>query len=226
MGLFGKSKREKFIEANQVASDKAPLLVYGALLLEFNRQPTSTLALPEPDFARMLLEQFWEVENKADTLTVLEWLLGGGDHKDADPILAGYLGGDKSAFNHEAATVFDAVQDWLAHNDIAGTTLSEQDLAALTTIAAWDIERAAAVARCAYNAGYLSEAETWKVLEQIDKRVAKAGFKNWAQYAASYVYGRSLIMVDSGAKDTIDFVNDARKAGEGADSVWQRYPRR
>lgn len=57
--------------------------------------------------------------------------------------------------------------------------------------AGWDIGRLVFVARLCYDAGYITDAEAWQLIE-IGNDLARSEFDNWQSYAKSYVIGRAM----------------------------------
>ena len=56
---------------------------------------------------------------------------------------------------------------------------------------AWDVCRAVSLAKWCYWCGYLSESETWAVIQQASKIAEHCG-KNWTDYTVSFLLGRTI----------------------------------
>lgn len=225
MGLFGKSAKQKFVEANPVPAGKEQLLGYGALLLEVNGHITITLKMQQKaPLPEDLLGQFWGVTEASEAKERIQQLLTTGNRAEQDNVLCAYLAGDTSVLDMQTRQTFDGTKDWLSRAKVEAHDLTEQDVQSVQTILGWDLERAAFVARTAYNAGYLTEEETWKVLELVDK-AASGVFATWSHYFVSYMYGRSLVMSSANDRDNISFMINARMIAHNKDGVWKLYPR-
>ncbi|MNY37212.1 hypothetical protein D3C86_1717580 [compost metagenome] len=59
------------------------------------------------------------------------------------------------------------------------------------TAYAWDICRAVSLAKWCYWCGYLTENETWSVMEEASG-IAKQSGRNWTDYTVSFLIGRTI----------------------------------
>lgn len=55
----------------------------------------------------------------------------------------------------------------------------------------WDICRAVSLTKWCYWCGYLTEAETWNVMEKAAEIAAQHG-KDWTDYTVSFLLGRTI----------------------------------
>ncbi len=214
LDLFG-SKGNKFTEANAVPEDKKLLLQTGGILIYTNQWTPQTLKTdPKTASASQVLAHFWGVESKEEAMEVIEGLLSvggagfaGGDQmisrQEINAKLAGYTGGNKSALSNQQAEMLDEVVDLLIGYKFEKVKLTKADLDRVINTLAWDIERAAFVARLAYNSEYLTEAETWDILKRT-RELAASNFLNWRDYAISFIKGRAIVMSGSDFGDMSD----------------------
>jgi len=73
--------------------------------------------------------------------------------------------------------------------------ITEEDIAGITTLAAWDYGRAAFIARYSAAAKFMTEEEAWPHIQQAAEN-ANAAYDNWKQYVAAYVIGRAIAYGD------------------------------
>ncbi len=84
------------------------------------------------------------------------------------------------------------------------------------------MERAAFLARGAYHAGFITQDQAWEILvNKIAPAVVKAGFHNWQEYAASFLFGRSICYTADPGKVLFP-ISDLLNGKEP--SVWKEYP--
>lgn len=67
--------------------------------------------------------------------------------------------------------------------------ISEMD--AVSSVYAWDIVRAASLAKWSFWCGYLSEDEMWEILEYCEKIATELG-NDWKDFTLSFALGRTL----------------------------------
>ena len=56
---------------------------------------------------------------------------------------------------------------------------------------AWDLCRAASLAKWCYWCQYISETEMWNILQKVSD-IAKEQGKNWQEYTISFLLGRTI----------------------------------
>jgi hypothetical protein len=231
MGLFGggKKKQNEFIEANRVAPEREPLLTTGAILVAANGQSPQVLALnpKKPARGELILSQFWGVSNTAEAKEVINHLLKTGSRAELQPAYSAYKKGDGTALtsDQEAALkyVLKAIKGGFLCNELKKVT--QEMLDAVDTVVAWDIERAAFVARMAFDAGYLTEDETWKILA-MTRKLAQENFDRWTDYLISFIIGRVLTMTSQQQQyDAIDvWLNGVWLEDPKKGAIWDQQP--
>jgi hypothetical protein len=205
MGLFDKlldfanevlSGGGKIKKNDEVSQDKKPLLTTGAILIYANQWQPQTLAINSKNqiTPQRILTGFWGVQNKEESLGLIDKLLTDGDHKELDPLLEKYFAGDTSVFSAQQTAMFKYVVDEIMVGCAwDGVKIKKEDISWTRTAIAWDIERAAFIARMAFNCKYISEQETWDILKAT-RNLAELHFADWRDYLFSFMIGRALIM--------------------------------
>ena len=72
-----------------------------------------------------------------------------------------------------------------------GLGIEVAEVEAVKSAYAWDLCRAASLAKWCYWCKYLTEAEMWEVLNQVSA-IAKEQGKNWHEYTISFLLGRTI----------------------------------
>ena len=72
-----------------------------------------------------------------------------------------------------------------------GLGIEVAEVEAVKSAYAWDLCRAASLAKWCYWCKYLTEAEMWEVLNQVSA-IAKEQGKNWREYTISFLLGRTI----------------------------------
>ena len=72
-----------------------------------------------------------------------------------------------------------------------GLGIEVAEVEAVKSAYAWDLCRAASLAKWCYWCKYLTEAEMWEVLNQVSA-IAKEQGKNWQEYTISFLLGRTI----------------------------------
>lgn len=214
LDLFSNSGN-KFAKANAVSADKQLLLQTGGIMVYTNQWTPETLKMDQSKrTADQILDLFWNIEDREDSLNIIENLIStggsglmGGEYAESreqiDERLKKYTNGDKSSLSGPESTMLDKIVNLLTGYKFEKVKLTRPDLDSITTTLAWDIERAAFIARLAYNNEYLTENETWEILRRT-REIAASEFNNWRDYGISFIKGRSIVMCDSSYSDMTD----------------------
>lgn len=223
MGLFGTKKDD----APQPAAVDAQqqLLSYGALLAKVNGNTPESLAMPKTfrfDPAG-LLRKAWDVSAADEARERIEWLLVAGHRSEADDAFAAYQAGDTTMLPKPTWKLLDSMKKVMAGATMRGDKMTKERLASTTSILAWDLERAAFVARLAYNAGYLSETETWEVLRRV-QATTRENLPDWLEYLMSYVFGRAIVMTDTDAGAMLTMFHTGHSLGYMKKGIWYLNP--
>ncbi|MCL2755292.1 MAG: DUF1266 domain-containing protein [Oscillospiraceae bacterium] len=73
---------------------------------------------------------------------------------------------------------------------------TEEELAKIDTIAAWDYGRTAIVVRYGVKMGFFEEAQAWQLLQTAADN-AQGLYSNWREYLAAYIFGRAIAFEQS-----------------------------
>jgi hypothetical protein len=88
------------------------------------------------------------------------------------------------------------------------------------SVAAWDYSRVVSLARAAYDAGFISDAQAWQAIEQA-AAAAREDNHSWPEFVASYLIGRTLW----GGDESIEhFVDVCGRMFADAASPWRTVP--
>jgi hypothetical protein len=68
---------------------------------------------------------------------------------------------------------------------------TDEELADINTIAAWDYGRTAIIARYGVRMGFMEEAQAWQLLQTAADNAEKL-YGNWREYFAAYIFGRAI----------------------------------
>jgi hypothetical protein len=197
----GKPTYDDFYTANKIAPEKEHLLNIGALLLEYN-QGRDSLTLKsrwQPKYLGQLLNDAWGVYDKESSIELLDELLDLPSTEDNEALIQAILV-DKQQIPGNAYEVLvnpGMLFDCLVRNvgkafEAKGVVFNRARFDTITSIAAWDIERAGLVVRYGYNMQWFTEAETISWLEQL-YAIATENYPSWPDYYIAYMKGRSLL---------------------------------
>lgn len=182
-----------------VADDKKHLLAFGSIILY--QHPVETLQIySSKNDLKEMLGNAWEITNTQEAIETLDWLKEAG-HRDEE-------------VDTQDEEVKIAIQEY-------SKALSPQiklniDAAGnFQDVDAWDIERIASVARYCYAAGYINEETCFKYLE-IAKNMATERYKNWFEYASSFMTGRAAFW----GNNPIAFASAIKESLQDKNSVW------
>jgi len=229
-----KETRERL--ADQAALGQSPereqLLCFGALMSCRNGEVTRILlqegkykgsAKRSPDEMREGLIESWGINDAQSARSALQDLIVEGRRafydEDFKRMQSGESLDDLRSFDGDDYLRWKHAKDvWIEK----GFSIAERH-----SMAAFDYERIAWLARSCLFAGYISEAECWRCLAWVAQQ-AHREFGSWEAYAASYVMGRAATY--SGDGDTVDGVDAADALIRRNDTwlerphIWQDYP--
>jgi len=149
-----------------------------------------------------LLEDYWEVFDKNDAIEILSDLQSRNQDAYIDVVYraieneADYVAILKSNLPAEEEIFRRYLDLYRKLKDVVPELIEQKVIQRFADVkqikdTAWNYGRGAFLARCCYEAGYLSEAELKKYLEQ-----SYAGIKNycrtWKEYTTSYIFGRAI----------------------------------
>jgi hypothetical protein len=207
MGYYGNAKGV-FITEYTVPPEKKPLLQTGAVFIYSNDAsgwtPQTLRINPSLIPPIEILASFWNVHNKEDAKKLVNsfietggsWESDGSNlesRKQLDERLSQYAHGGKETFTASESQMLEDVIDMINGYKWEKMIINKGDLDKVTTTLAWDLERAAFIARMAYNCDYFSEEETWDILKRT-RDLAESNFDDWLGYGISFMKGAAIVM--------------------------------
>ena len=216
MGIFGDKKPDGVPE-------NAALLTTGALMLNVNNLAPRDLRVRDRNKAADILESFWGVDCHDSAIGLIKDFLTLEDSQGLDEEL------QSLDLDDAQAEMLNYAADYMAGHKRYGVSkgkrTTKEQVDAVKTTVAWDIERAGFIARLAFACDYLSDEEAVDILTETH-RLAEEYFNDWVDYAISYVKARSLVMATTSSKGDMTSVFDngilleERKWGD----VWSWAP--
>lgn len=161
---------------NPLTEAQKRLLTFGAILF-YNRMEKILGIAPEKQLATYAhgLSQQWEISNSAEAKETLNDLL---DLKRSSEF---------EAFVSQPSSDLSRIQKDIAKGLGIELSVVEQTKSAY----GWDICRAVSLAKWCYWCGYLTEAETWNIMEKA-AAIANQHGKDWTDYTISFLLGRTI----------------------------------
>lgn len=156
-----------------------------------------TTGIPASEIKSML-SNWWGVQDGASAKETLDGLLDNARHPVLPMVLSAYSSHDTSSIaaltdekkKEKAESQLANLAETLADLQADGVVQSVADVERLGTDG-WELGRLVYVARMCFDAGLISEAETWAYIDEADQ-LARARFSNWADFGHSYAIGRAL----------------------------------
>ncbi|MDR2104516.1 MAG: DUF1266 domain-containing protein [Deferribacteraceae bacterium] len=192
--------------AYAVSEEQRPFVATGAILVKANQwTPQSLIIAPTSKIQpREVLCGFWDVNTSEEALQAVDSFLTDGDSRTLDPMLEEYLSGNKTVFTPEQQAMLEFVEgSIMVGYKWNGVVLKRGDIDAVRTSIAWDIERAAFIARLAFNCELMDEPTTWEILKTT-RHLAELNFQSWCEYLISFIKGRALVMTDESYRSGMD----------------------
>lgn len=171
----------------RLTAEQRRLMAFAAPLLVYNDEAVDAVESEVlPETYRAQLQSWWDITDRDSTLGIVQWLLHGGHHADADAALALMRGDRPEAGDpEEKAEDVQSIAEFMIENGYCTAGTLPQ------TVIAWDLVRIANLGRWAYHAGYLSEEEMWQVM-QVVADAASERFPSWEEYGRSFAMGRGV----------------------------------
>ena len=168
-----------------------------------------------------MLEDSWDVSDRASALETIDWLLNEGHHREVDKVLAEIAAKgmeniseeelqDEETKTGEVCTAVGKIldEDYCSTEDLPVTAL------------AWDLVRATNMARWTYLCGYINEQEMWQTMQAVAAS-AEEHFASWNAYGLSFVLGRGAWQGDTDqCEDAYEIVSTLQ---EKAESPWMQF---
>ena len=147
------------------------------------------------------------IDDRTSALETLDWLYGRG-HRVFFEAVKGLASGTESqpCADGLEEEELPRLSECLSHlQEAAGDLMEEGFLTRRRdlcrhSIAAWDMGRLVLVARCCFDAGYLSEEEAWRYITAA-QAACKKHYSTWRELACGYLIGRAMW---SGAGTSLD----------------------
>jgi len=137
--------------------------------------------------AQQVLEDWWDVHDRADLLQAMRWIHAGGHRASFEQIAARLA----AMTAEERADIEPGLR---ARPDIARRlAVVEAHAGALgaRSLLGWDYGRYIALARWGYASGYLAEGEAWEHIIR-SARLLQATFGSWRELGENYLVGREF----------------------------------
>jgi hypothetical protein len=175
---------------------------------------------------RAMLGGDWRITDSESARDTLRSLLDLGHRAVLDPTLRVYAITPRESWNAALAAANLPVAEFrtalegldaVVHRLSATGLITSADLK--NSIGAWDFGRVVAIARAAYDCGYIGETEAWALIGEADAR-ARRIYKSWNDFAASYLIGRALWAGHRGTDVTMAFAEIAETLKTDPASPW------
>jgi len=178
------------------------LLGFGALMLTVDDRTTYIVRLSDCDKETKRIAEWWGVTSSKAAKETIQWLLISGARRGSD---AGFAALQRGA-------CFSEIKGLNADGYLRAKDMKHQWVAAglapealgVTSLAAFDIERAAWLARVSHKLGYLTDAELWRVMK-LAAEFATKRFTSWSEYGASFILGHAVLQ-----EEDVDYLAAAK----------------
>ncbi|MNJ91848.1 hypothetical protein D3C87_95030 [compost metagenome] len=161
---------------NPLTEQQKRLLTFGSILF-YHRGEKILGITPEQRLDHYVhgLKQQWDISNPEEAKETLNNLVQLQRSTEFKPLL------------QQSSSELAAIQKSIAKGLGLEISVVEQT----NTAYAWDICRAVSLAKWCYWCGYLTENETWSVMEEASG-IAKQSGRNWTDYTVSFLIGRTI----------------------------------
>ena len=164
------------INQNPLTEEQIRLLTFGAILTYYrgenllNLIPTEILETYQKG-----LRQQWEIIDTASAKQTISDLLAQKRSLQFRHLLT------------QTSPELSKIQKQIAN----GLGIELAQVEAVKSAYAWDLCRAASLAKWCYWCQYISETEMWNILQKVSD-IAKEQGKNWQEYTISFLLGRTI----------------------------------
>ena len=164
------------INQNPLTEEQIRLLTFGAILTYYrgenllNLIPTEILETYQKG-----LRQQWEIIDTASAKQTISDLLAQKRSLQFRHLLT------------QTSPELSKIQKQIAN----GLGIEIAQVEAVKSAYAWDLCRAASLAKWCYWCQYISETEMWNILQKVSD-IAKEQGKNWQEYTISFLLGRTI----------------------------------
>jgi len=164
------------INQQALTEEQKRLLTYGAILTYYRGENLVNLIPTEIlETYQQGLRQQWQITDAESAKATLSDLLALKRSQQFRPALT------------QTSPELSKIQKQIAK----GLGIEVAEIAAVQSAYAWDLCRAASLAKWCYWCKYLTESEMWEVLNQVST-IAKEQGKNWHEYTISFLLGRTI----------------------------------
>ena len=164
------------INQNPLTEEQIRLLTFGAILTYYrgenllNLIPTEILETYQKGLRRQ-----WEITDTASAKETISDLLAEKRSLQFRHLLT------------QTSPELSKIQKQIAN----GLGIELAQVEAVKSAYAWDLCRAASLAKWCYWCQYISETEMWNILQKVSD-IAKEQGKNWQEYTISFLLGRTI----------------------------------
>ena len=164
------------INQNPLTEEQIRLLTFGAILTYYrgenllNLIPTEILETYQKG-----LRQQWEIIDTASAKQTISDLLAQKRSLQFRHLLT------------QTSPELSKIQKQIAN----GLGIELAQVEAVKSAYAWDLCRAASLAKWCYWCQYITETEMWEILQKVSE-IAKEQGKNWQEYTISFLLGRTI----------------------------------
>ena len=164
------------INQNPLTEEQIRLLTFGAILTYYrgenllNLIPTEILETYQKGLRRQ-----WEITDTASAKETISDLLAQKRSLQFRHLLT------------QTSPELSKIQKQIAN----GLGIELAQVEAVKSAYAWDLCRAASLAKWCYWCQYISETEMWNILQKVSD-IAKEQGKNWQEYTISFLLGRTI----------------------------------
>lgn len=159
-----------------LTEEQKRLLAFGAIL-SYHRGEKMLAITPQESLDQYVygLKQQWGISNSEEAKETLNDLLQLKRSTEFEPLL------------QQPSSGLEQIQKSIAK----GLGIDLSTVERTKSAYAWDICRAVALTKWCYWCGYLTENETWNIMEQAAKTASERG-ENWIDYTVSFLLGRTV----------------------------------
>lgn len=215
-------------EEPKMNDEQLRALAFGAVLTTRNPMDYNTLEGGPDIFVQSTkqgLVDSWDVTDRESAIETLDWLRDEGHHYTPDPeyysfdevyqIIMGQVESDPEelAFFSAEVAACEAVTKALMED----FDYTEEELAAITTVSAWDYDRLVTITRWCYGNEYITEDEAWAYINTAAEK-GSADYDDWRGYFAGVLYGRAIWSEDAKFSDQAL----AKELLQDSDSIYQK----
>ena len=164
------------INQNPLTEEQIRLLTFGAILTYYrgenllNLIPTEILETYQKGLRRQ-----WEITDTASAKETISDLLAQKRSLQFRHLLT------------QTSPELSKIQKQIAN----GLEIELAQVEAVKSAYAWDLCRAASLAKWCYWCQYITETEMWDILQKVSE-IAKEQGKNWQEYTISFLLGRTI----------------------------------